>query len=129
MKKADYNTKISEIEKNILVHDHSKYITSKELNKLTAESLATRLAQEKLVTKDDIDDFVEKTDFDDKRKNICPIQDGHFRGCSRMVGGQKAPLPKIFHTYPTMMKLGTVISYIKNIQKIYESRDTPPEYC
>ena len=96
---------------------------------MTAESLATRLAQEKLVTKDDIDDFVEKTDFDDKRKNICPIQDGHFRGCSRMGGGQKALLPKIFHTYPTMMKLGIVISYIKNIQKIYESRDTPPEYC
>ena len=44
-------------------------------------------------------------------------------------GGAKSPLPKIFHTYPTMMKLGTVISYIKNIQKIYESRDTPPEYC
>ena len=76
------------MKKNILVHDHSKYITSKELNKLTAESLATRLAQEKLVTKDDIDDFVEKTDFDDKRKNICPIQDGHFRGCSRMGGGR-----------------------------------------
>ena len=44
-------------------------------------------------------------------------------------GVQKALLPKIFHTYPTMMKLGIVISYIKNIQKIYESRDTPPEYC
>ena len=34
------------------------------------------------------------------------IQDGHFRGCSGM-GGKKVPLPKIYHTYPTMMKLGS----------------------
>ena len=54
---------------------------------------------------------------------------GIFGAAHGWWGGQKAPLPKIFHTYPTMMKLGTVISYIKNIQKIYESRDTPPEYC
>ena len=34
-------------------------------------------------------------------------------------GGKKAPLPKICHTYPTWMKLGTVIPYIsyKKIQK------------
>ena len=38
---------------------------------------------------------------------------------------------KICHTYPTTMKLGTVIPvipYLKTIQKIYESRDTPPEF-
>ena len=34
--------------------------------------------------------------------------------------------PKICHTYPTMVKLGTVIPYPKKIQKIYESRNTPP---
>ena len=38
-------------------------------------------------------------------------------------------LSKICHTYPTMMKLDTVISYLKKIKKIYESRDTPPELC
>ena len=52
------------------------------------------------------------------------IQDGLFRGCSKA-----RPLPKIRHTYPTMMKLGTVIPYLKKIQKIYESRDTPLEFC
>ena len=36
---------------------------------------------------------------------------------------------KICHTYPTTMKLGTVIPYPKKIQKIYESRDTPLEFC
>ena len=33
-------------------------------------------------------------------------------------GEQKGPLPKICLTYPTMMKLGTVIPYLKKIQKI-----------
>ena len=44
-------------------------------------------------------------------------------------GGQKAPpLPKICHTYPTMMKLSTIILYLKKIKK-YESRDTLFESC
>ena len=58
-------------------------------------------------------------------KHFNPIQDGHFWGCSRMGGSKKAPIPKICHRYPTMMKLGMVIPYLKKIQKIYESRDTP----
>ena len=43
-----------------------------------------------------------------------PIQDGPSRGCS------KDPLPKICHTYPTMIKLNTVIPYLREIQKIFE---------
>ena len=58
-----------------------------------------------------------------------PIQDELFWGCSRMRVAKKAPLPKICHTYPAMMKLGTVIPYLKKIQKIYESRDTSHESC
>ena len=54
-----------------------------------------------------------------------PIQEGHFRGCSGIGGrAKRSPLPKICNTYPTMMKLGTVIPYLKKIQKTYESRDT-----
>ena len=45
-------------------------------------------------------------------------------------GGAKSPLiPKICDTYPTMMKLGTVIPDLEKIQTIYESRDTPSEFC
>ena len=51
---------------------------------------------------------------------------GTAHGCGR---GKKAALPKICHRYPTMMKLGTVIPYLKKIQKIYESRDIPPAFC
>ena len=43
-----------------------------------------------------------------------PIQDGSFRGCSW-----------IYHTYPSVMKLGTVIPYLKKTEKNYESCDTP----
>ena len=46
-----------------------------------------------------------------------------------MRGGKKAPLPKICHTYPTMIKLTTLIPYLKKIQKIYKSCDTPLEFC
>ena len=58
-----------------------------------------------------------------------PIQDGHFRGCSRMGGIKRPTLSKICHTYPTMIKLGTVIPYPKRFQKIYESRDTHLDFC
>ena len=53
-----------------------------------------------------------------------PIQDGHFRGCSRM-GTQKATLPKICHTYLTIMKLGTVIPYqiINHVTHLLSSTD------
>ena len=50
-------------------------------------------------------------------------------GAAHGWGGQERPLPKICHTYPTVMKLGTVIPYLKKIQKIFESRDTPSDFC
>ena len=50
-------------------------------------------------------------------------------GAAQGWGSKKSPLPKICSTYPKMMKLGTVIPYLKKIQKIYESRGTPPEFC
>ena len=43
------------------------------------------------------------------------------------VGGKKSPLLKICHIYPARMELGTLIAYLKKIQKLYESRDTHPE--
>ena len=38
-------------------------------------------------------------------------------------------LPKICHTYPTIMKLGTIIPYQKKVQKMYESCDTLLQFC
>ena len=39
-KKADYNTKNSEIDNKITTdHDHDKYITTQEFNQLTSENL------------------------------------------------------------------------------------------
>ena len=55
------------------------------------------------------------------------IQNGLFGGYSWM-GGKRSPFPKICHTYPTMLKLGTVIPYLKKIQKMYKSRGTLLEF-
>ena len=52
-----------------------------------------------------------------------------FFGAAHGWGAKRPALYKICHTYPTMMKLGTVIPYPKKIQKIYESCDTPLEFC
>ena len=46
-------------------HDHDKYITTSEFNKLTARNFASRLAKTNLAIKSDIANFVKKTDFDD----------------------------------------------------------------
>ena len=43
--------------------------------------------------------------------------------------GGKTPLSEICHTYPAMMKPGTVILYQKKIKKVYESHDLPFEFC
>ena len=43
-------------------------------------------------------------------------------------GGFLASLSKISHTYPTIMKLGTVVPYLKKTQKIYKSRDTSLDF-
>ena len=51
------------------ISDHSKYITTPEFNKLTAENFAARLSQSNLASKNDIANFVKKTDFDNKLKN------------------------------------------------------------
>ena len=48
--------------------DLSKYVTTPQFNKLTAENFTARLAQAYLASKSDIGNFVKKTDFDDKLK-------------------------------------------------------------
>ena len=58
---SDYDTKVNEIEKEITDHNHDKYITTPEFNKLTEENFAARLTQANLVT---------KRDFDNKLSNL-----------------------------------------------------------
>ena len=55
IKKRDYDTKISEIEKKITDHNCDKYITTPEFNTLAAEVFNARLAQANLMTKTDFD--------------------------------------------------------------------------
>ena len=56
VKKANYNTKISKIEKKVADHNHEKYVNTPEFNKLLAEVSDARLARANLVTKANFDD-------------------------------------------------------------------------
>ena len=62
VKKTDYNTKISDIEKKIIGHNHDKYITTPEFNTLAAHVFNARLAAQT--------DFIGKPEFDFKLKVI-----------------------------------------------------------
>ena len=52
------------------IPEHSKYVTTPEFNKITAESFTARLAQANLASKNDIANFLKKTDFYDKLKTL-----------------------------------------------------------
>ena len=58
------------LEKKIDDHDHDKYITTQEFNKLTSKNFAARLAKANLASKNDVVNLLNKTDFDDKLKNL-----------------------------------------------------------
>ena len=59
VKKADYNTKISEIENKITTdHYHDKCVTTQEFNKLTSEYFTARLKQANLASKSDIANLI-----------------------------------------------------------------------
>ena len=63
-KKTDYDTKIGEIDKKIINHDHNnKGITTQEFNKLKSENFAARLKQANLAIKFDIDYFFKKSRY------------------------------------------------------------------
>ena len=66
-----------------------------------------------------------------KENTLNPTQDGLFgatHGCGEQSPHLHCPVHKICHTHPIMMQLGTVVPYLKKIQKIYESRDRPLEF-
>ena len=68
--KADYNTKIAELEKKILDNHNNKCITIQEFNKLTAEHFTATLKQANLAIRADTDDLVEKAETDGKLKHF-----------------------------------------------------------
>ena len=55
LKKTDYNTKITDIEKKLIDRNHDKYITTPEFNTLAADVFNARLTQANLISKTDFD--------------------------------------------------------------------------
>ena len=58
LKKADCNTKITEIEKKLTDYDQNKFIATPELNTLAADVINARLKQANLVVKTNFDNTV-----------------------------------------------------------------------
>ena len=75
VKKSGCNTEISEVENKITTdHDHDKYITTEEFNKLTFGNFTTRLKQANLASKSDIANFVKRQILIINQKNITSIK-------------------------------------------------------
>ena len=55
VKKTDYNTKVTKIENKLNNHNHNKYITTPEFNRLATDVFNAKLAQTNLITKTDFD--------------------------------------------------------------------------
>ena len=61
VKKADYDTNVTEIENKLIDHNHDKYIDTSNFNTLATNFFNARLAQANLIT---------NTDFDAKLSNL-----------------------------------------------------------
>ena len=70
--KTGYNTKISDIEREITDHYHDKYITTSEFNKLTTGNFKARLAKLNLVTNTNLDD--KRKSLDKKLQGLCLLK-------------------------------------------------------
>ena len=55
VKKTNYDTELSELEKKLIDHDYDKYITAPEFNTLAADVFNARLTQATLIKKTDFD--------------------------------------------------------------------------
>ena len=55
LKKADYDTKVTEIANKLNKHNHDKYIDTQKFNRLAADNFNARIAQANLITKTDFD--------------------------------------------------------------------------
>ena len=73
VKKINYDTKISELEKRLTDHNRGKYITTPEFNTLAADVFNARLAQANLITKTDFD-----AKLSSRNKKITANKTKHF---------------------------------------------------
>ena len=101
VKKTDYDTKINKIEKKVTDHDHDKYITTPELNKLTAENFAARLAQTNLITKADFNNKLislkRKINSNKTRHVLVEIESKNYKYLIQVISEAKVILKKMVY--------------------------------
>ena len=62
LKKTNYNTKVTEIENKLIYHNHDKYVTTPEFDKLAADFFNARLSHTNLIVKTNFDNTVSSLD-------------------------------------------------------------------
>ena len=60
---------------------------------------------------------------------VVVVKKGGVQGVGGVEQKSHLSLHKHCHTHPKMMKHSRVKPCLKKVQKIYESRDTPFEFC
>ena len=125
VKKTDYNTKISEIENKVNDHNHEKYNTTPEFNRLTTENFKARLAQANLTTKKDFDTKFKKISdrvtsnkskhllVENELKNLKTFDLSYFKGKNYFEGNDVAQSTLVFQTMQRHFNLPN-ISQISN---------------
>ena len=79
-----------------------------------------------LISRALIDSYISYEEFVLANNVLSLFRMGLFRAA---YGWREVPLTKICHACPIVMKIGTVIPYLKRIQNIYKSDDTTLEFC
>ena len=74
---------------------------------------------------------LKESHIEPKKSNpyLTPLRMDFFGAAHGCGGGRRFPVLIIYHTCPKTMKLDTVTNYLKKIQKLYQSRKTPLEFC
>ena len=124
VKKTDYDTKISDIEKKITDHNHDKYITTSEFNKLTTENFNARLAQGNLIIKTDFDSRLQslsKRTISNKTKHL--LVEIEFRKLEKFDAAYfrgKDRLEQNYLAFKPMNKYFKKIGDTKSIHVVYD---------
>ena len=108
-KKTDDDAKICDIEKKVTDHNHDKYITTPDFNKLTITKVAARLTQGTLIRKTECDNKLisynrninsnktKRVPVENELKQLQPFGSSYFRGKSHFVDSDDTQNYFVFH--------------------------------
>ena len=119
VKKADYNTKITDIGNIFNNHNHDKYVAKSEFNTLAANVFNTRLTQANLITKTDFDaklSSLNRKITANKTKHFVNDNDlSYYRGKQYFDEGSSKQNYLVFLPMGKYFKLNSVVGVIDHV--------------